>query len=70
VSYRSCDESYDSLIADRSYLVGKNQEQLSAICLFLMLAVLGWGIVILLSLVTQPKEMRRSGYQDPDADDP
>jgi hypothetical protein len=62
VSYRSCQhESYQSIIADRSYLVGKNQEQLSAICSFLILAVLGWGIVVLLSLVTQPKEPERGG---------
>jgi hypothetical protein len=53
VTYRSCGESYSSIIASRSYLVGKNQEQLSAICFFLMLAVLGWGVVILLSLVSQ-----------------
>jgi hypothetical protein len=56
VSYQSCHQSYESIIADRSYLVGKNQEQLSAICLFLMLAVLVWGIVVLLSLLTRPKE--------------
>ena len=53
VTYRSCGESYSSIIGNRSYLVGKNQEQLSAICFFLMLAVLGWGVVILLSLVSQ-----------------
>jgi len=53
VTYRSCGESYSSIIASRSYLVGKNQEQLSAICFFLVLAVLGWGVVILLSLVSQ-----------------
>jgi hypothetical protein len=56
VSYQSCHESYQSIIADRSYLVGKNQQQISAICFFLMLAVLGWGVVVLLSLVTQPKQ--------------
>ncbi|MGD0459066.1 MAG: hypothetical protein ABSC21_15130 [Terriglobia bacterium] len=56
VSYQSCHQSYESIIADRSYLVGKNQQQISAICFFLMLAVLGWGVVVLLSLVTQPKQ--------------
>jgi hypothetical protein len=60
VSYYSCQhESYESIIADRSYLVGKNQEQLSAICFFLMLAILVWGIIVLLSLATQPKEPGR-----------
>jgi hypothetical protein len=65
VSYRSCAQSYESIIADRSYLVGKNQEQISAICLFVILAILGWGIVVLLSLVTQPKEPRRVGEGNP-----
>jgi len=53
VTYRSCGESYSSIVASRSYLVGKNQEQLSAICFSLMLAVLAWGLIILLSLVSQ-----------------
>jgi hypothetical protein len=66
VSYQSCQQSYESIIADRSYLVGKNQEQLSAICSFLMLAVLGWGIVVLLSLLTQPKEPGRGGDGEPE----
>jgi hypothetical protein len=66
VDYHSCHESYQSIIADRSYLVGKNQQQLSAICSFLILAVLGWGIVVLLSLVTQPKEPERGGDGEPD----
>jgi hypothetical protein len=66
VNYHSCQhESYELIIADRSYLVGKNQEQLSAICFFLMLAVLGWGIVVLLSLVNQPKEPGRCGDEEP-----
>jgi hypothetical protein len=57
VNYHSCQhESYQSIIADRSYLVGKNQQQLSAICTFLILAVFGWGIVVLLSLGTHAKE--------------
>jgi hypothetical protein len=66
VSYRSCQhESYQAIIADRSYLVAKNQEQLSAICFFLMLAVLGWGIVVFLSLVTQPKQPGPGGGGEP-----
>ena len=65
VSYQSCNQNYVSIIADRSYLIGKNQEQLSAICFFLMLAVLAWGIVILLSLLTRPKEPARGGDMEP-----
>jgi hypothetical protein len=65
VNYHSCHESYQSIIADRAYLVGKNQEQLSSICFFLMLAVLSWGIVVLLSLVTQPKKSGHNGDGEP-----
>ena len=65
VSYQSCHQSYESIIADRSYLVGKNQQQISAICFFLMLAVLGWGVVVVLSLVTQPKEPGPGGDGEP-----
>jgi hypothetical protein len=65
VSYQSCNQSYASIIADRSYLIGKNQEQLSAICFFLMLAVLAWGIVVFLSLLAQPKEPGRGENTEP-----
>jgi hypothetical protein len=65
VSYHGCHESYQSIIADRSYLVGKNQQQISAICFFLMLAILGWGVVVLLSLVTQPKQPVPGGDGEP-----
>jgi hypothetical protein len=65
VSYQSCHQSYQSIIAERSYLIGKNQEQLSAICFYLMLAVLVWGVVLLLSLTTRPKESGRGGDGEP-----
>jgi len=65
VSYQSCNQSYASIIAGRSYLIGKNQEQLSAICFFLMLAVLVWGIVVLLGLLTRPKEPASGGSGEP-----
>jgi hypothetical protein len=65
VGYQSCHESYQSIIADRSYLVSKNQQQISAICFFLMLAVLAWGVVVLLSLVTQPKQPGPGGDGEP-----
>jgi hypothetical protein len=65
VSYHGCHASYQSIIADRSYLVSKNQEQISAICFSLMLAVLGWGVVVLLSLATQPKQPAPGGEGEP-----
>ncbi len=65
VSYRSCDESYQSIITDRSYLIGKNQQQISATCLFLVLAILAWGVVVLLSLATRPKQPAPGGDGEP-----
>jgi len=65
VSYQGCNQNYASIIADRSYLIGKNQEQVSAICFFLMLAVLAWGIVVFLSLLSRPKGPRRGAPQEP-----
>jgi len=65
VDYQSCHQSYQSIIADRSYLVAKNQEQVSAVCFFLMLAILGWGVVVLLSLVARPKEPVPGGEAEP-----
>jgi hypothetical protein len=65
VSYQSCNASYQSIIADRSYLVGKNQEQISTICFYLMVAILSWGVVVLLSLATQPKQPAPGGDGEP-----
>ena len=48
VSFRSCSKNtYIQIIADRSYLVTKNQEQLSASLSYIAIALLLWGIIIL-----------------------
>ena len=48
VSFRSCSkETYVQIIADRSYLVAKNQEQLSASLSYIVIALLLWGLIIL-----------------------
>ena len=61
VSYQSCEKNYQSIIADRAYLVAKNQQQISAICFFLMIAILAWGVVVLLNVVTKPKNPTPGG---------
>ena len=48
VSFRSCSkETYVQIIADRSYLVVKNQEQLSTSLSHIVVALLLWGLIIL-----------------------
>jgi hypothetical protein len=59
VNYQSCGRSYASAIASRTYLIGKNQEQMSSACLFLLIALVVWGIVVFLSLATQSKSITR-----------
>lgn len=48
VSFRSCSkETYVQIIADRSYLVAKNLEQLSTSLSYIVIALLLWGLIIL-----------------------
>jgi len=48
VSYQSCDRrTYAKIVESRSYLVQKNQEQISTILLSIVVAVLVWDVVIL-----------------------
>ena len=49
VSYQSCDrQTYAKIVESRSYLVQKNQEQISSTLLSIVVAVLVWDVVILL----------------------
>lgn len=49
VSYRSCGhETYEKIVESRSYLVQKNQAQISSTLLSIVIAVLIWDAVILL----------------------
>ena len=50
VSYRGCNESYENIIAHRELLVAKNQEQISAILFYIVVAVLFWNLIALLIL--------------------
>lgn len=67
VDYYSCKGSYAQIIADRSFLIEKNQEQISTACFFLMIALLAWGVVVLLSLAksTRSPDARRDAELDP-----
>lgn len=49
VSYKSCGrQTYAKIVESRSYLVQKNQEQISSTLLSIVVAVLTWDVVILL----------------------
>lgn len=50
VSYRGCGKSYEEIVKERSYLIQKNQEQISSILLWIVAALLFWDLVILLVL--------------------
>ncbi len=50
VSYRGCGKSYEEIVKERSYLIQKNQEQISSILLWIAAALLFWDFVILLAL--------------------
>ena len=50
VSYYGCGMSYEKIVKDRSYLIHKNQEQISSILLWIAGALLFWDLVIVLAL--------------------
>lgn len=49
VSYQSCNrKTYAKIVESRSYLIGKNQEQISSTLLSIVVAILVWDAVILI----------------------
>lgn len=47
VSFRSCSkQTYAKIIAERSYLIAKHQEQFSTALTYIVLALLVWGILV------------------------
>ena len=52
VEYKGCNkETYAKVIADRSYLVGKNQEQISSSLDHVAWAVVGWALIVAILLI-------------------
>jgi hypothetical protein len=56
VSYRGCNETYESVIAHRDFLVSVNQNQISAILFCIVVAVLFWNFIGLLILRSAQKD--------------
>ena len=50
VSYYGCGMSYEKIVKDRSYLIQKNQEQISSILLWIAGALLFWNLIIVFAL--------------------
>ena len=55
VSYRDCKGSYKNIITDKTYLVFKNQAQLSAATWYLVFALVIWSLVVALILLMKKK---------------
>ena len=55
VSFRSCEQTYVQIIANRSYLVAKNQEQLSTSLSYIVISLLLWGLIILGAFIINKK---------------
>ena len=56
VNYYACHRNYTNIIADRSYLIEKNQEQISTACFFLMVALLVWGLIVVIGLAKRGED--------------
>jgi hypothetical protein len=48
VAYEDCEiRTYEGVVRDRGYLIQKNHEQLSSVCLMLLIAVIFWDVLII-----------------------
>jgi hypothetical protein len=62
VTFRSCDkETYEKIVADRSYLVAKNQEQLGTTMSYLCTALLVWGLLVSVGFLTVRRGINEDG---------
>ena len=62
VTFRSCERTtYQAIIADRSYLVAKNQEQLGTSMSHMCIAFLLWGLIVAVGFVAAGKKDKAGG---------
>ena len=51
VTYHGCNRmTYEEIVQNRNYLVEKNQEQISSVLFYILVAVVFWDVIILLIL--------------------
>ncbi len=68
VTFYSCDKpTYQKIIADRPYLVAKNQEQLSASFSYIVIALLIWGFIAAASFWLQHRNRNQMADRRPQA---
>jgi hypothetical protein len=61
VTFHSCNyDTYEKIIANRSYLVAKNQEQLSTAMVYLCIALVVWGLIVSVCLVAFSKKSEKN----------
>jgi hypothetical protein len=68
VFYQGCNRTtYEEIIQSRNYLVEKNQEQISSVLLYILVAVVFWDVIVL--LILKYAQNSRNESQLPQADD-
>lgn len=61
VSYHGCNRgTYEEIVQNRNYLVQKNQEQISSVLLYILVAVVFWNVIVVLIL-----KYARDGRNEP-----
>jgi hypothetical protein len=62
VTFRSCEKhTYNAIVADRSYLIAKNQEQLGTCMLYICVALLVWALLVSIGFATMGKRPQEDG---------
>jgi len=68
VSYQGCGRTtYEEIVQNRSYLVEKNQEQISSVLRYILVAVVFWDVIVL--LILKYSQNGRKESQLPQLDD-
>ena len=57
VTFRGCSiDTYEEIIAERTYLIAKNQEQLSSSLNYIIVALFAWGFIVACTILFIKKE--------------
>lgn len=57
VTFHSCSiDTYEKIIAERAYLIAKNQEQLSSSLHYIIIALFAWGFIVACAILFIKKE--------------